>query len=63
MVNGAKVFIPVAVQDSDHLAVFHAQDTQRVMRFLSGKPQRGPGAMFWRQIKAVHFDLRYQIYD
>jgi hypothetical protein len=54
MVNSAKKFIPDAVQNGDHFAVFHAQDAQRVVRLAPGKPQRGSGAMFGRQIKAVH---------
>ena len=52
--NRAKEFIPDAVQHRDQFAVFHAQDAQRVMRLATGEPQRGPGAMFGRQIKTMH---------
>ena len=52
--NRAKKFISHAVQNRDRLAVFHAQNFQRMMRLAPVEPERISGAIFWRQIKAVH---------
>ena len=64
--NRAKEFIADAVQHGDQLAVFHAQDMQRVVRLASVQPQGGSGAMFGRQIKTVHWIFTicdFAIYD
>ena len=52
--NRAKKFVSRAVQNRDKLAVFHAQNLQRMMRLARVEPEHLPGATFWRQIKSVH---------
>jgi hypothetical protein len=51
----AHEFIPDAVQNGDEVAVFQAQDVQRVVRLAPIEPERVAPALIRRQIKAMHW--------